>query len=103
MLKAAVIGSGESVNGFGALGLKTYSIDDPQQAARTIAALAEDAYGVIYITEALYAEIQPSLERYQERLTPAIIPIPGVSGNTGIGMRNVSKAVEKAVGSDIIQ
>jgi V/A-type H+-transporting ATPase subunit F len=33
---------------------------------------------------------------------PAIIPIPGVSANTGMGMRNVKKSVERAVGSDII-
>lgn len=32
----------------------------------------------------------------------AIIPIPGVSGNTGLGMRMVKKSVEQAVGSDII-
>ena len=31
-----------------------------------------------------------------------IIPIPGVTGNTGLGLRSVSKSVEKAVGSDII-
>ena len=28
--------------------------------------------------------------------------IPGVSGNTGAGMRAVKKSVEQAVGSDII-
>lgn len=103
MLKAAVIGSSESVKGFGALGLKAYPTDDPQQAVRTIAALAEGEYGVIYVTEGLYTQIEPHLARYQESLTPAIIPIPGVSGNTGVGMRNVSKSVEKAVGSDIIK
>ena len=103
MLKAAVIGASESVKGFGALGLKVYVTDEPQQAVHTIAALADGDYGVIYVTEALYSQIEPHLARYQERLIPAIIPIPGVSGNTGVGMQNVSKSVEKAVGSDIIK
>ncbi len=34
--------------------------------------------------------------------TPAIIQIPGVSGNTGAGVAGVKKSVEQAVGSDII-
>ena len=103
MWKAAVIGSSESIKGFAALGLKVFETDEPQQALRTISVLAEQQYGVIYLTEALYSVIEPRLERYREQLVPAIIPIPGVSGNTGIGMANVSKSVEQAVGSDIIR
>ena len=39
---------------------------------------------------------------YRDKKLPAIIPIPGVSGNTGIGIREIHSAVEKAVGSDIL-
>ena len=35
-------------------------------------------------------------------MTPAIILIPGVKGNTGEGLRGVHKSVEQAVGSDIL-
>ena len=42
------------------------------------------------------------IDRYRSEKLPAIIPIPGVSGNTGKGMLNVKKSVEQAVGSDII-
>jgi V/A-type H+-transporting ATPase subunit F len=35
-------------------------------------------------------------------LMPAIIQIPGISGNTGAGIENVKKSVETAVGSDIL-
>ena len=33
---------------------------------------------------------------------PAIIQIPGISGNTGAGIAGVKKSVEIAVGSDIV-
>ena len=33
---------------------------------------------------------------------PAVIQIPGVSGNTGAGVSGVKKTVEQAVGSDIL-
>ncbi len=64
--------------------------------------LASGEYAVIYITEALQAEIEPEIEKYKTEKLPAIIAIPGVSGNTGKGIMNVKKLVEQAVGSDII-
>ena len=43
------------------------------------------------------------IEKYKSVPLPAIIPIPGVTGNNGIGMAAVSKSVEQAVGSDILK
>ena len=42
------------------------------------------------------------IERYASRPLPAIVPVPGVRGNTGLGLDSVSEFVEKAVGSDIL-
>lgn len=47
--------------------------------------------------------METELARYRDKTTPALIPIPGVTGDTGIGMANISKAVEKAVGADILK
>lgn len=66
------------------------------------AQLAEGEYAVIYITEALAALLEHELDHYRLMPLPAIIPIPGVTGNTGMGIRMVKKSVEQAVGSDII-
>ena len=43
-----------------------------------------------------------AVERYKDALTPAIILIPGKDGSLGIGMANVKRAVERAVGADIL-
>ena len=43
--------------------------------------------GIIYITEALAAECKQIIEKYQEQVLPAIIQIPGISGNTGMEYR----------------
>ena len=40
--------------------------------------------------------------KYDDRVTPAIILIPGVFGNTGEGIARVKGSVEQAVGSDIL-
>ncbi|MCI6770641.1 MAG: V-type ATP synthase subunit F [Oscillospiraceae bacterium] len=102
MYKIAAIGDRDSVQGFASIGLEVYFADEKQEAEKLLKRIANDNYAVIYITEKLASMIPQEIEKYTEAVTPAIIPIPGVSGNTGEGMNNVSRFVEKAVGSDII-
>ena len=47
-------------------------------------------------------QIKKEIERYKMQMLPAIILIPGVSGNTSAGINGVKKSVEQAVGSDIL-
>ncbi len=102
MYKVAVLGDRDSIYGFAALGLDTFVAEEREEAAKTLKTLAEGKYAVIYITEKLQNQLEIEIDRYISDYLPAIIPIPGVSGNTGKGIRNVKKSVERAVGSDII-
>ncbi|MCR4616276.1 MAG: V-type ATP synthase subunit F [Clostridiales bacterium] len=102
MYRIAAIGDKDSICGFAALGIHTFTEDDPQEAARKIRHMSESDYGVIFITEKLAAQIPGEIDRFREQPLPSIVLIPGVSGNTGAGMANVSKSVEQAVGSDIV-
>lgn len=102
MYKIGVIGDKDSIYGFASLGLGIFPCDTQEEAAKTLRDLAKSGYGVIYITEALFELLLDEVDKYRDLPLPAIIPIPGVKGNTGIGMKNVSLSVEKAVGSDII-
>lgn len=102
MYKIAVIGDRDSIYGFAALGLETFPVEDTQDAGKKLRTLAESDYAIIYITEALAAKLEPEVDQYRSEKLPAIILIPGVSGNTGMGMKLVKKSVEQAVGSDII-
>ena len=102
MYKIAVMGDRDSIYGYAALGLDTYPVTDQEEAAKQLKLLAGSQYAVIYVTEALQAQLESEIDHYVSEGLPAIIPIPGVSGNTGMGIRNVKKSVERAVGSDII-
>lgn len=102
MYRIAVLGDYDSIYGFATLGLETFPVSDPEDGAAMLRRLAEGAYGVIYITEALAAGLEKEIFRYKTGITPAIIVIPGVSGNTGAGVSGVKKSVEQAVGSDIL-
>lgn len=102
MYKIAVLGDRDSIYGFASLGLEIFPADEAAEAAATLKKMVLGGYAVIYITEYLAAQLEEELDRYRHMPTPAIIPIPGIRGNTGLGMRSVSKSVEKAVGSDIL-
>ncbi len=103
MVKVAVLGDTESVKGFAAVGLSIFSCDDPAQAVPTFRNLvANGQYGVIFITEELAVPLEREIKKLENAMLPAVIPIPGVKGNTGIGVQRLRDAVERAVGSDII-
>ena len=102
MYKIGVIGDYDSICGFGALGMDIFPVNDMDTGGKTLKSLAENGYGIIYITEE-YIEKMPALfEKYQEAQVPAVIPIPSCKGATGFGIGNVKRYVEQAVGSDII-
>lgn len=101
MYKIAVIGSRDSVYGFAALGLDTYFITGAEESVKLIRQLERKNYAVIYITEAVAAEIPDEIKRISKQPFPAVIPIPGVQGNNGMGMAAVRDNIIKAVGSDI--
>lgn len=99
----AVVGDSESIKGFAAVGLDIYPCDDLPDVTKLIKNLADsDRYAVIYLTEEIYNSAEKERARCAERLTPALIPIPGVKGNMQTGRQRLSSFVEKAVGSDII-
>ena len=100
--KIAVLGDRDSVLGFKALGLDVYPTHQPEQAREILHRLAQEDYAVIYLTEQLAAQLEAEVARYKDELTPAIILIPGKEGPLGIGMANVKRAVERAVGADIL-
>ncbi|MFA5527947.1 MAG: V-type ATP synthase subunit F [Peptostreptococcales bacterium] len=102
MYKIAVLGDRDSIYGYAALGLNTYAVTSKDEALRILKTLVNEHYAIIYITEAWQSQLETEIDQYVTAPLPAIIPIPGVSGNTGKGMYNVKKSVERAVGSDII-
>ena len=100
--RIAVMGDKDSVLGFKALGLSTYAVDSVEEARTTLHRIAREDFAVIYVTETLAVELEHDINRYKDNLTPAIILIPGKEGSLGIGARNIKKAVERAVGADIL-
>ena len=78
MLKIAVIGRRDTVMGFTALGLEAYPVADGAEAKAILRTLTHDR-------------------------KPAIILIPGREGSLGMGLSALNAAVERAIGTNILE
>ncbi|MCI8609825.1 MAG: V-type ATP synthase subunit F [Firmicutes bacterium] len=102
MYKIGVIGDRESVLGFKAVGLEVFPCDQAEEARHILKKIAKENFAIIYITEQLFQYLRQEAAEYGEARLPAIIPIPSKDGSLGLGMDNVKKSVERAVGADIL-
>ena len=100
--RIAVIGNWESVMGFRALGLDTDPVASVEEAREKVRQLAKTDCAVIYLTETLAKDMEDMIARYKDELRPAIILIPGREGSLGIGRDSIQRAIERAVGADIL-
>ena len=98
----AAIGDWESVMGFRALGLDTYPVTSVEEAREKVRELAKTNCAVIYLTEQLAKDMEDVIAHYKDELRPAIILIPGREGSLGIGKASIQRAIERAVGADIL-
>ncbi|BAM47458.1 MAG: V-type ATP synthase subunit F [Amphibacillus sp.] len=101
-LKIGVVGDKDSVLPFKILGFDVFATDNGNVARETIDSLAEQNYGVIYLTEAIAKEIPDTIKRYDAEIKPAIILIPNHKGSLNIGKNRIQQNVEKAVGQNIL-
>ena len=100
--KIAVVGEKASVMGFRAVGFEVVEAEDAPAIEGAVEKMVKEQYGVVFLTEQALEKASGLLERYKNTRIPAIIPIPGREGSLGIGMKNLSKSVERAVGADIL-
>ncbi|PJE51107.1 MAG: V-type ATP synthase subunit F [Candidatus Yanofskybacteria bacterium CG10_big_fil_rev_8_21_14_0_10_36_16] len=101
--KIAIIGSGEAVIGFKALGLDVVPAETIEKTLEELIKLCDSGnYGVIFITEDWYVKLSGAVSELSKRALPALIAVPSHKGSTGAGLANIKKIVEKAVGSDIL-
>ncbi|MBF8808411.1 MAG: V-type ATP synthase subunit F [Enterococcus lacertideformus] len=100
--KIGVVGDKDSVSPFRLFGFDVQNYTSKNELRKTIDEMAKKEYGVIYITEQCANKIPETIERYKRQLTPAIILIPNHQGTLGIGVEEIQRSVEKAVGQNIL-
>ncbi len=100
--KIAVIGDKDSIMGFKTIGVDTFPVTSTEAALDTLKKLVAENYGVIFITEELAQGLQAVIDELHKRFLPTIVLIPNSKGTLGIGIEQIRKNVEKAIGADIL-
>ncbi|MEW5919463.1 MAG: V-type ATP synthase subunit F [Bacillota bacterium] len=102
MYKVAVIGDKDSILGFKSLGVATYPVTGEDELPRVLNRVTRENYAVICITENVAQHVMPQLEELNKKLLPAILLIPNNQGALGLGMEQIRRNAEKAIGADIL-
>ena len=100
--RIGIIGDKDVVMPFGLFGFSLHYAQDEQAVRAQIREFERKDYAVILIAENWAEKVKDLIDSYKERITPAIILIPSHHGTKGIGLKEIAKNVEKAVGQNIL-
>jgi V/A-type H+-transporting ATPase subunit F len=101
MYKIGVIGDPETVAGFSVLGCEAAAVENADQARVELSRLVREA-SVIFVVDWVAKEIEREIHRYRFEMLPAIVIIPGVRGNLGLGRWGLRQTIKKAIGADLL-
>ncbi|MDR1997649.1 MAG: hypothetical protein LBQ83_04940 [Candidatus Margulisbacteria bacterium] len=98
----ALLGSAEVVKPFGVLGLNCFELEDAAQARDTFLSLAaEEATGLILISERLAAGLLPEIEKIKRQSLPAVFILPEYRTKTDLGLRRLENTLSRAIGKKL--
>lgn len=99
MSNIAVIGDSTTVLAFRSLGVAAYAFDEPEEIIELWPDILEEGYVIIMMTEPIFEAARALIGPLAERFSPAVMPIPSVSGSEGAGRRQIQNLVEMVMGS----
>lgn len=97
----AIVGDSTSVAGFGPLGLAVYAVDEPSAARKLWPELSGGRFGVVFVTEQVYAAVADLAAESADRPVPAVTVIPGAGSPGGVGREKLERAIVRALGTTV--
>ncbi len=97
----AFLGDRDSVSGFRPLGVSVHAVRSQEDARKALDAARERGSRVVLVTEEVALWLQSELREVAAEPLPVVLVVPSTRGTQGLGMRQLRRLVEKAVGADI--
>ena len=98
--KTAIIGDGESILVFKAVGVEPFAVKSATDAENVLTEIAK-SYKIIFITDDIAAKIDEKIKKYTAQSYPIIVSVPSKSGSNGYGEQKLVEAMEKALGINL--
>jgi vacuolar-type H+-ATPase subunit F/Vma7 len=99
--KVAIVGDTTSVAGFGPLGVAAFPAEDPAAARDLWPRLSGGEYGIVFVTEPVYAAIADLAAEVADSAVPAVTVIPGAGSPGGVGREKLDRAIVRALGTTV--
>jgi len=103
MHKVAMVGDRVSVQGFKALGLDVFPLDDINTARQVWNRINLKDYGLIIVTESVFERVKDLAEGLKEGLKPIVLVVPSTTGAVGVIEKEMRNMMKKAIGTDIMK
>jgi V/A-type H+-transporting ATPase subunit F len=100
-LRIAIVGDSTSVAGFRPLGFAVFPVEQPEDATALWPELSGGSYGVVFVTEPVYAVLEKSVAEAADRPVPAVTVIPSAGSMGGVGAAKLDRAIERALGTSV--
>ena len=97
----AIVGDPVSVAGFRPMGFAVFPVEDPSAARELWPRLAGGEYGVVFVTEAVYAAIADLAAEMADSPVPAVTVLPGAGSPGGVGREKLERAIVRALGTSV--
>lgn len=97
-----VVGKRDSILGFKTVGLETLFWENREASVEELKQFIEEGMKIIFITENIFEEIQFLINAYSGKIYPVFVPIPDITGSSGVSAQNIRNLVIKALGTDIL-
>jgi V/A-type H+-transporting ATPase subunit F len=101
--RIAVMGDATSVAGFRPLGFAVIAVERPEDARERWAEIMQGDFGVVFVTEPVYAAIGDLVAELADEPVPAVTVIPAAGSAGGVGAAKLDRAIERALGTSVPQ
>lgn len=106
-LKVVAVGGYESVLPFKGAGVDVVDLLEDSVARDEVLSvlrrLLKEGYDVIFVTERVFERVAEEAEEINRTERACVVPLPGIRGSAGIGLRSIERSVEEAVGINIFR
>lgn len=102
MSKVAIVGSREAVLCYLSVGFSVYFAEDGESAASGLDRAEKDGAEIIFVSPEYADALSDKIASYAGRFSPAVSVLPGTAEGSGGATLVMRRAVERAVGANIV-
>jgi vacuolar-type H+-ATPase subunit F/Vma7 len=102
--KVAILGSGDFVMPYSALGVDCFAVEDKgEQIVQAAQKIIDEKYAMIIIAETVAPAAQQVFERFATKTVPCVLVVPFTTESEGFATESLSRLLKIATGIDILK